>query len=48
MLVKKFITNTLLICLLLLLSQIAWAESVNSINGTGDKTRRVIAPYAQV
>ena len=49
MLVKKFITNTLLsMCLVLLLAQASWADSVTSINGTGDKTRRVIAPYAQV
>ena len=35
------------IFLMLFLSQSAWAGSVTSINGTGNKTRRVIAPYAQ-
>ena len=33
--------------MILLLSQSGWAGSVTSINGTGNKTRRVIAPYAQ-
>ena len=45
---KYFITNFLLLIYpILLLAQAAWAGSVTSINGTGDKTRRVIAPYAQ-
>ena len=49
MLIKNFITNVfLLTCLMLSLAQASWADSLTSINGTGDKTRRVIAPYAQV
>jgi len=48
MLIKDFISKFLLsICLILLLVQTGWAGSVTSINGNGDKARRVIAPYAQ-
>ena len=48
MLIKNFITNVfLLTSLMLSLVQTGWAGSVTSINGTGDKTRRVIAAYAQ-
>ena len=32
---------------MLFIAQTSWAGSVTSINGTGDKTRRVISPYAQ-
>ena len=46
--IKYFITKFLSsIFLILFLVQIGWAGSVTSINGTGDKTRRVLAPYAQ-
>ena len=48
MTIKDFVTNILLsMCFVLLLFQTGWAGSVTSINGTGDKTRRVLAPYAQ-
>ena len=42
--IAKFLSSTFLI---LFLVQTSWAGSVTSINGTGDKTRRVLAPYAQ-
>jgi len=38
---------TLTVLFLQFLVQAGWAGSVTSINGTGDKTRRVLAPYAQ-
>ena len=40
----EFLSSTFLI---LFLVQTGWAGSVTSINGTGDKSRRVLAPYAQ-
>ena len=48
MAIKYFITKFILpIFLILTIAQISQAGSVTSINGTGDKTRRVLAPYAQ-
>ena len=45
----KYFTSKFLLLIFLILFQIeiGWAGSVTSINGTGNKERRVLAPYAQ-
>ena len=49
MAIKKIVNRSYIsICLTLFLIQTGWAgESVTSINGDGDRARRVVAPYAQ-